>query len=177
MSGKKMVSRSFALAMGIICIILIIIIACLSASIISTQNNSSFFNNYVSTHGHSNADYDALQNQVNDLNDIVNLKKSMGWVNNQTISNIAGNVARWTPSTSVSYAGYVMIQVNSLTGNNNTFVEMIYSSKDFHSDIRQPIGANGTVVFPILPTADLVVLIGTLDGSAASETVTMVYYY
>ncbi|MGD0978725.1 MAG: hypothetical protein ABR962_06235 [Candidatus Bathyarchaeia archaeon] len=182
MSEDKMVSRNVAIALGIICIISIAVIAYLSASIISEHNNSSYFNSYVLTHGHSNADYDALQNQVNDLNDIVNLTKSTGWVNNLTISNAVGNVVSWKPSTSVSYAGYVAVQVSSLTGNNNTFVEMIFSSTIFSSgtynaDVGQPVGVSGTVVFPVLPTTNLEVKIGTSDGSAATETVTIVYFY
>jgi hypothetical protein len=119
---------------------------------------------------------------VNDLNDIVNLTKSTGWVNNLTISNAVGNVVSWKPSTSVSYAGYVAVQVSSLTGNNNTFVEMIFSSTIFSSgtynaDVGQPVGVSGTVVFPVLPTTNLEVKIGTSDGSAATETVTIVYFY
>lgn len=182
MSERKMVRSSVAVALGIICIILIIVIAYLSTNILSEQNNSSTYNSYVLAHGHSNADYDALQNQVNDLNDTVNLKKYTGWLNNQTISNTAGNVANWKPTTLVSYAGYVAVQVNSLTGNNNTFVEMkfssaIFSSGTYNADVRQPVGVSGTVVFPILPTTNLEVNIGTLDGSAATETVTIVYFY
>jgi hypothetical protein len=182
-SGEKMVRRSHVVAMGIICIILIIVIAYLSTNILSEQNNSAYFNNYVAAHGHSNADYDSLQNQVNDLNEIVNLTKFMGWVNNQTVSNTASNVVSWKPSTSVSYAGYVAVQVNSLTGNNNTFVEMRFSSAilsssgTYNADVRQPVGVSGTVVFPILPTTNLEVMIGTSDGIAATETVTVVYFY
>jgi hypothetical protein len=96
---------------------------------------------------------------------------------NQTISNTAGSVANWKPSTSVSYAGYIVVQVNSLTGNNNMFVEMTFSSPNYNADTRQEFNVSGTLVFPILPTTNLDVKIGTSDGSASTETVTMVYFY
>ena len=171
----KMVRR-IAVLLGIICIILIIVIAYLSTNILSGQNNRSTYNSYVSTHSHSNADYDALQSQVNDLNDTLNLGKYVVWING-TISNTVGYVETWKPTTAISYAGYVTVQVESLTGNNNTFVEMTYSSTDYNADFRQLVGTNGTEAFPILPTTNLEVNFGTSDGSAASETVIMAYIY
>jgi len=176
MSRKKGVRRSVVVALGIICIILIIVIAYLSTNILSGQNNTSTYNSYVSTHSHSNADYDALQNQVNDLNDTVNLKKSTVMIN-QTINNIAGHVATWKPNTSFPYAGYAVVQINSLTGNNNTFVEMTFSSTNYNADYRQSVGTSATVAFPILPTTNLEINFGTSDGSAANETVVMIYFY
>ncbi|MGA2308667.1 MAG: hypothetical protein ABSG57_03845 [Candidatus Bathyarchaeia archaeon] len=177
-----MISLNIAYALGIIIIILFGAVVYLSVSIVSINNNGAYFDSYVLQHGYSNADYDALQNQVNDLNATANLTKSTGWFNNLTISNVAGDVVNLTPPTSVPYAGYVAVQVNSLTGNNNTAVEMIFSSAIFssgtyNSDVRQPVGVGGTVIFTILPTTNLVIKIGTLDGSAATETVTIVYYY
>jgi len=153
-------------------------------SLAAFNSLNSTYNTYVSTHSHTNSDYNSLstqntnlQTQVNNLTDILNLKDSTVWINKQTASNTAGEVASWSPSTSVSYAGYILVQVNSLTGNNNTAVEVIYTSSGINSDVRQPVGVSGTVAFPILPTTNLVVDIGTTNGSAATETVTIVYYY
>lgn len=139
-------------------------------------SNITAATNYADDHGYTNEQYQNLQNQVNGLNDIIDLKESTGWIN-QTISNSAGHIVTWKPSTSISYAGYVLVQVKSLTGNNNTFVEMAFSATNYNADVRQLVGTSGTVVFPILPTTNLEVNFGTSDGSAASENVIMIYYY
>jgi hypothetical protein len=153
------------------------VIAYLSTTILSEQNNSAYFNNYALSHSHSNSDYDALQTKVSDLSGIIDIKDSTSWFSNQTISNIEGDVATWKANSPVPYAGYIEVQVSSLTGNNNTFVEMVFSSADFNYDTRQQVGVNGTAVFPILPTSNLEVKIGTLDNSTATETVSIVYFY
>jgi uncharacterized protein YpmS len=153
-------------------------------SITAFNSLNSAYNNYVSAHSHTDSDYNSLstqktnlQGQVNNLSDIVNLKKSIVWANHQTLSNAAGRVVRWAQNMSVSYAGYIGVQVNSLTGNNSTFVEVAYSSSSYSGDSREVVGVSGSVAFPILPTTNLSVSIGTLDGSAAMEQVTMVYIY
>jgi len=138
--------------------------------------NISAATNYADDHGYTDEQYQNLQSQVNNLSNIVDLKESTGWIN-QTISNAAGHVATWKPSASISYAGYVVVQVQSLTGNSNTFVEMTFSATDYNADVRQIVGTGGTVAFPILPTTNLEVNFGASDGSAASENVIMVYYY
>ena len=214
---KKVVSRTVAIALGTICILLIGFIAYFSITAISAQNSynslqnqnkqlqtwlagnetllnqtsvaalyslNSSYNNYVLTHSHTNSDYNSLstqntnlQNQVNSLNNIVDLKDSTGWFNKENVSNAAGEVASWSPTSSVSYAGYIAVQVKSLTNNNSTFVEVVYSSSGFSCNIRETVGISATVGFPILPTTNLIVYIGTSNGSAARETVTIVYYY
>jgi hypothetical protein len=153
-------------------------------SITAFNSLNSTYYSYISTHSHTDSAYNSLsvqntnlQNQVNNLSDIVNLNRNVLWVNKITISNTAGNVARWAPSMSVSYAGYIGIQINSLTGNNDTYVEVRYSSPIYGFDIPMSVGKSGSLAFPVLPTTNLEVLIGTTDGSAATETVTIVYFY
>jgi len=68
---KKMVRRSVAISLGIICILLIAFTAYFAVAGISAQNSynnlqnqynnlNSTYNSYVSTHSHTNAEYDAM---------------------------------------------------------------------------------------------------------------------
>jgi hypothetical protein len=61
MSEKKMVSRNVAVALGIICIILIVGLGLIMAYYTMTINNKdTTYNEYVSTHSHTNAEYDSM---------------------------------------------------------------------------------------------------------------------
>ena|SRR5271157_3510158 len=53
MSERKVVGRSIAILLGVICIVLI---ACLGGAM-------AYYTNYVSNHSHTNADYDYLNSQ------------------------------------------------------------------------------------------------------------------
>jgi predicted PurR-regulated permease PerM len=58
MSEKKVVRRSVAISLGIVCIVAIIFIAALSV----------VFNSYVESHHHTDDEYNSLQSQVYELN-------------------------------------------------------------------------------------------------------------
>jgi hypothetical protein len=59
MSEKKVVSRGVAIGLGIICIILGVgLVGAMAYYAMNSANTAS--NDYVSTHSHSNADYDAM---------------------------------------------------------------------------------------------------------------------
>jgi hypothetical protein len=177
--SEDKISLKIAYALVATIIILVVAVIGLAASLISINNNGSYFNAYVLAHGYSNAQYNDLQNQLNDLNDTVNLKKEVYWLNNQTITNAAGEVVQLKPTTPVSYVGYILLEVFSLTGNNSTAIEVTYSSSNYNvkMDTRTVVGVSYTTAFAVLPTTNLVVSIEILDGSAASENVTIVYYY
>ena len=62
MSESKVVSRKTAVWLGVICILLAVGLVADRLNYISIINNKDAeFQNYVSTHKHSNAEYDALQ--------------------------------------------------------------------------------------------------------------------
>jgi glucose/mannose transport system substrate-binding protein len=67
MSEKKVVRRTIALALGVTCILLI---AGLGGAIayytMTISNKDSTYNGYVSTHSHTDSDYNALSTQYND---------------------------------------------------------------------------------------------------------------
>ena len=102
---KKMVSRSVAIALGIACIMLI---AGLGVTI-----------------GYYTMAINDKEQTITSLNNTVSLEKYAVWVDNQTISQTAGNYTSWTFIASV--AGYVSVWVLSST-TNSTYVRVIYNA-------------------------------------------------
>lgn len=175
MNDDENISLKTAYAMVIIIIILFGAVVYLSVSIISINNNGSYFNDYVSTHGNTNDDYNTLLN-------IVNFTQATVLLNNRTVSNTVGSATNLANPNPIPYAGLIKVQVNSLTNNNNTIVRMAYSSNNrlygsFSTANAQTVGVSGTAVFAVLPTTDLTFSFGTVDNSAASEIVTITYFY
>jgi hypothetical protein len=152
MSEKKMVRRSVAFALGIICIILAVGLVGVILS---------------------------LQNQVNDLANTLNLGKSLVWVGNQTVNQGASSYYSFTFS-GIGHAGYISVDVQSST-TNNTYVRVIYSVHDgikFNYDNQTGVGTGGIVNFPILPNSVVEVRVGNNNTDiGATETVTITYYY
>ena len=195
---KKVVSRTVAIALGIICIILAVGLMGAIAdytSIISGKDNTittitnqenqlstwlsgnvTAYNNYVSSHSHTNADYQNLQTQKTNLTNIVNLSDSATWVNDQTVSQTVGSYTYWTFS--ASYAGYVSVYVQSSTSG-ATYVEVIYSAYGVSYDNQIGVGSGGySVTFPILPSSNIEIGVGNSNLiNGATETVTITYYY
>jgi cell division protein FtsL len=183
MSEKKVVSRTVAIALGIICIVLAVGLVGAVAnytSIISGKDNTiASLNSQISSKDSQISSKDSqissLQTQVNDLINTVNLGKSTVWVYDDTASQPAGYYTYWTSS--ASYAGYVSVVVHTST-TTNTYVEVIWSAKGVSYDNTITVGTGGTAVFPILPASSIEIRVGNTNLlSGATETVTMTYYY
>ncbi|MGD0160427.1 MAG: hypothetical protein ABSB89_09035 [Candidatus Bathyarchaeia archaeon] len=184
---KKMVSRSLAITLGIVCILLIAGLGGAIAYYTNTINNKdSTYNDYVSTHHHTDSDYGSLntqntnlQNQVNGLNTALNLGNSTVWVSDQTVSQPAGGlgISYTTWAESASYAGYVSISVTSST-TASTDANVVYSAYGVSYNNPITVGTSGTANFPVLPSSSITVEVGNgnLVGGA-TETVTITYYY
>jgi len=135
MSEKRMVSRSVAIAVVIICI----------ALAIGLIGAVSFYTSQISS----------LNSKVNDLTDITNLDKTTLWVNS-TVTQTANNYTSWffSPSyntynsTYGSYAGFVVVLVLSSTSN-TTYIRVSYSS-GISYDNSVTVGTDGTVAFPVV---------------------------
>ena len=137
---KKMVSRSVAIALGIICIILVAALGAVANTL----------NSYVASHHYTDSAYDAVQNQVSDLTSTLNLYKSTVWVNPQTISQPQDSWYNWTFR--ADYAGYVSVQVYNSTIL-NPLAEVVYSYHGIHYDQQTEVGTIGRVTFPIMPSS------------------------
>jgi len=138
LSEKKVVRRSVAVGLGIICILLI---AGLGGALAY----------YVSTHHYTDSDYDSLNSQNTNLYNIVNLADSTVWVNDTTVTQTASNYTSW--HFYGGYAGYVLVSVQTST-TDTTYVEVIYSAVysaySINYDNTITVGTNGTAAFPVL---------------------------
>jgi hypothetical protein len=173
---KKMVSRSVAVALGIVCIILV---AGLGGAVayytIKINNKDSTYNDYVAGHHHTDDDYASLSSENTNLNNIVNLTDSTVWVNDQTVNQGAGGSDYW--SFSASYAGYVVVNVLSST-TSNAYVEVSYSASGANYLTSRTVGYSGTANFAVLPSGNIEITVGNSNLiNSASETVTITYYY
>jgi predicted PurR-regulated permease PerM len=166
---KKMVRRSVAIALGIICIVLVAGLGVVlfmgysptfGSSVTSLQSQlndlNATYNKYLSTHGHNDSDYNSLstqntnlQNQVNDLNNTLNLAKSTVAVNNQTISQPQDSWFNWTFK--AQYAGYLLVQVYNSTIL-NPLAELVYSYHGINYDQQTEVGTIEGAAFPIMPS-------------------------
>jgi|APFre7841882654_1041346.scaffolds.fasta_scaffold00069_17 cell division protein FtsB len=195
----RMVRRSVAVALGIICIILIAGLGGAFAYYINDRNNTiSALNSQISDKNNQisglNATVASLQNQVNDLTDIISINKSE--VVDSTYDHavkFADLPATWSIDKVGSYAldyhfgeysGYASVQVSSTS--NDTYVRTTYSIYGVNYDNQIYIGTNGTAVFPILRLEDwhmpyagsLDITVSTYNTTIkATANVTITYYY
>jgi len=165
---KEVVNRNVAIALGIVCIILG---AFLAGAIV-------YFSHIVND---KNSTIEEKDSVIADLNDTINLQKYTVWVNNETVTQEAGNYTSWTFTASVAVAGY--IEVSMMPAKNKTYAEMLnnayvevicnasvpagfemngvwyyvptasaYSYYYYNSDIRVNLSSSGHInVFPVLP--------------------------
>lgn len=200
---KKVVGRSVAIALGIICILLIAslggIMAYYTMTIRNKENELGSANNTISQLNTNITNLQNqntnLQNQVNNFH-IGNTENSTIWVNNkivQTNENVSIQTSEnvsvvgienvgW--GTYVPSAGYVSIRVSS--NNNSTYVGLgtfyilnstnINSTNIFFPTYQFSVGLGGTVVFPVLPASMISIYFGSSIGEA-TLTLTIIYYY
>jgi hypothetical protein len=161
---KKMVKRSIAVALGIVCIVLI---TALGVAMSQTFSSSS---------------------QVNDLTDSLNLRKYVVLVMEKNFYQLSSNYTSWTFSVNVS--GYVLVSVVTL---GNVYVRVIYNasvpvgivdgtlfdygtSYNYQYDSQETVSGRGTAVFPVLPSSNIEIRIGNTIGGT-EESVSIIYYY
>jgi DNA-binding transcriptional ArsR family regulator len=182
-SSTKVVRRTTAIALGIICIVLVAGLVGGFGYFIMTINDKdgtiSSLNTQISSKNSQisqlNSNLTNLQNQVNDLTNTLNLAKTEVGVNSQTVSQPADNYTFWIPS--CSYAGYLSVQVESST-TDKTYTEVLWHSYGINYDNRISVGTNGTGIFPVLPSRIVEVRVGNTNPvDNATETVTITYHY
>jgi len=173
MSEKRVVDRNVAIGIGVLCIVLLVAIVGVVFDYTSILNNKdSQITDLQSQVGFANSTIDRLTA-------IVNLTNSTVWVNEESINQPAGNSSNTYTSWfySVSYAGYVVVDVLS-SSNPNTYVELEYSWNGVNYDNTVNVGSSGSARFPVLPADNIAVrVINNNFYTAASETVTITYWY
>jgi hypothetical protein len=152
-----MVSRSIAITLGLVCIVLIALMAYFTVN---------------------------LQNQVNNLTEIVNLEKSTVWVDGGTvdITPLPSYEGKGPPAyeEKASFAGYVSVQVSSQY---NVVVEVSYLCQGVSYYNSIIVSKSGTTTFPVLPPSNISFNIYltqsvpfVLNGPLYAN-VTITYYY
>jgi Flp pilus assembly protein TadG len=177
-SGKKVVNKNVAVALGII--ILVLLVGLVGAML----NYTSIINGKNSSISSLNSQISNLTSQKNQLetwlqgnNSIANLATSKLWANsNISIPGNGENVSNYK----ANYAGYVSVQV---TGNAPTicclYAKVTYSS---HGLIYEggPIyygnETQGTALFPVLP-ASIQITVHNTGTTVADVEVIIMYYY
>jgi|SRR5271157_751425 len=193
MSEKKMVRRSVALALGIICILLIAFIAYFSITGISAQNSyNNLQNQNKQLQTWLNGNETDYRNQLNNLTAIVNMTEFTYWANGLSFGNNIGSIStvRWVEYAHANYSGYVSIVATSSTAFNMS-VELSYNfSNGISYDKTAYIGVESvpnssdsaipvyqdSAWFPILPSF-VTVTINNLSQSYTFISVSVTYFY
>jgi DNA-binding transcriptional ArsR family regulator len=199
---KKVVGRSVAIALGIICILLIAFVAYFSITDISAQNNYSnlqnqnkqlqkwldgnltLLNQTQMWLGGNITAYNQLQDEVSSIY-ILGTKNSTVLVNNETYPRYEGPTIMENNETVyfialpswgfwVPSAGYVSVLFSS--NSTSTRVEVQYDSNGTFNMLWFDVGSSGIIVFPVSPSTYSISLHNSL-GKTSVFTVTITYYY
>jgi hypothetical protein len=179
MSEKKMVRRSVAIGLGIICIVVVAGLAGAFAYYVNDKNNTISSLNTQIYQLYSNVT--KLRDQVNDLNDTLKLEKIDPWTNGWTDMNqTAGSYSSW--NFSVPYAGAIWVAVLP-PAKNSTYIRVIWYSSllDFKYDYQtygQEENGRQHAAFPVLPTSNVEIRVGnTVPAGEVRVTVLLEYLY
>jgi len=166
MSVEKMIRRSTTIK---------IIAAIIAVSVLGMLTMQGIYIRYVDGHHHSDDEVDALNQDNIYLQDLLWMRGSAIWVDNETVSQGAGNYTSWTFN--ATYAGYVVVFVHS-SYNSDVIVRLEEGGAYFPWDQEAVTGTNGVVEWPVLPNYYLHLEIGnnnTIGGTM--ETLTVEYHY
>jgi hypothetical protein len=188
MSEKKMVTRSVAIGLGIICIILIVGFVGAFAiympalaransltSSLQTQNsqlqiwldgNKTDYQNYKNSHSHSDSEYNMLQS-------IANLGEQQ-IILNQYTTNQGANTHNNVTGFQANYAGYLHISLTSTTSSAYVIVEYWFLGKLF--SVTKTLGTSGDAYYVLMPSY-VVIYVGNTDFVGVTDTITATYYY
>jgi hypothetical protein len=116
----------------------------------------------------------ALNYQISNLFNYINLNVSALLVYNQTIYQNAGaNTTIYYDM--VQFAGYITVEVQS--SSNTTYVGLVYSSYGVNYNSTITVGTVGTAAFPVLPGALYINVGNTETADAVAAIVTATYTY
>jgi hypothetical protein len=206
MNEKKMVSRSVAIVLGIVCIILGASLGGIFAYYVPLVNDK---NNIISSLNAQIATKDSqisqlssnatnLQTQLNDLTSILELNKYEVGYNTSALESpynlgltlpanfsspdvIGSHTLNWHKEREPdfgTYGGVALVQVSS---NYDTYVNITYSWRgyDFYNEVH--VGMNGTAAFVVLPSPSRSVIFITVytndTVTGATAIITITYTY
>ncbi|MEM2889298.1 MAG: hypothetical protein QXR42_07485, partial [Candidatus Bathyarchaeia archaeon] len=133
------------------------------------------YQNYVSTHAHSNSEYDDLQDdlnfyydlylqwrdyaydledEVNFWNDIANLNFNQVLIDHQTVIVSYGYTYWHWYDIQIYYASYITVTLHS-TSVSGTYIRVIWSAYGVNFDQTVYLNAGQSASFPLLPCSNL----------------------
>ncbi len=200
---KKVVGRTVAVVLGIICIILSAglvgsfalylpaansvsqlnseiatknsLIASQNATIFSQSQQITALQKSLSQTSNSSEQIDTLNAYISDLMNILYLNVSTTFFQNPTVQ-VPPNSSLTVFDGTVPYAGYITVQVQA--DSNTTYLQVAYSHFPVLYDETIVVGASGTGHFPVLPTSQIEIKLGNTETSdSVNATVTATYYY
>lgn len=199
-SQKKVVGRTVAIALGMVCIVLVAglvgaiavytpMVNNLKSQTAEKDNTISSLNSQISALNSSTSSKDSqiaalnlqiagLNQQVSSIASILSLNVSTYLVHNQDVTlepNASTIVFPTDQQTPLYYAGYVYVAVQS--SSNTTYVEGSYSLYGIDYDNSVTVGTSGTAAFPVLPGSIHIRVGNTETVDSVNATITVTYYY
>jgi hypothetical protein len=199
-SQKKVVGRTVAIALGLVCIVLLAglggaivvytpMINNLESQTAEKDNTISSLNNTISSlnrqisvlqntlnqnNSDTSAEIAALNAQISSLTNMLYLNASGVLVYNQAMTQDAGAYTTiWNDILNI--AGYVTVAVQS--SSNTTYVAVAYSTLGVYYNNNVTVGTSGTAAFSVLPGL-IEIRVGNTDlVDPVTATVTATYYY
>jgi topoisomerase IA-like protein len=122
----------------------------------------------------------SLYDEISNYEQLLALQKNSVIYPQQTLTQNPNSVTEIYTGTTI-YAGYVVVQVASSNAN-STYAQVIYRFSETNFSYNQTIGTSGTVLFPVLPSAEadsFKVLVGNTQTDIANATITVTasFYY
>jgi hypothetical protein len=157
-----------------ICIVLAVI---LFGAFVKMNNDASEINSDALYINSQNSQITNLQEQVDNLTNIVHLSQSSNWLSNQPISLSGSGYTSWTHS--ASYAGYIFVMVQTNNVISGMYIRVIYHSSfvDYDNQIGNSTYTTNVGSFPIMPSTNIKIIVGTNNPNGITGNVSITYYY
>jgi TolA-binding protein len=204
MNENKVVNRTVAIALGLVCIVLaasLVVVLANGSNLDGSDNQQTIadlqaqLTNRTSTIATLNAQLASLQSQLNNINhnnteykeqianltqqiqeylNILHLNKTAVLLNNKQLTQNP-NASIVVWDDALNYAGYAKVTVQS--SSNTTYVQAIYTCSGVNYNQTINVGTSGTAYFPVLPST-LRLIVGNIESTAnVNATITATYYY
>jgi len=137
---------------------------------------NSAYDDYVAAHQYTDSEYLALQDQISNLTDILNLNKQTVLKDHYAVNQPAGGYNHWT-YTNINHTGYLTITIHSST-TPKAYARVVYTYGDTTWELTKTLGIAGSADFPVLPSSRIEVGVGNTNlYDPAVHDISIVYHY
>jgi len=206
-SQKKVVGRTVAIALGMVCIVLVAglvgaiavytpMVNNLKSQTAEKDNTISSLNSQISALNSSlnqissstsskdsqiaalNLQVAGLNSQLSSIASILALNESAFLVSNQEVTQEPNASTTVYPPDEQTPLYYAgYVYVTVQSSSNTTYVEVIYSLYGVDYDNSVTVGTSGTAAFPVLPGLIDIRVGNTETVDSVNATITVIYYY